>query len=204
MQQNQNIDKNMDLEAFFEKLEKLFLSMNEKYDEAASYYDFHCNGCDDNCCMTLFHHHTYLEFFYLKKGFKALSFELKKHVYDRAMNVCEETKAIDSKTESNRTMCPVNIEGKCAIYHYRPMICRLHGIPSEWRFPSKTGANRTVISAGCEEFGRQCKKKDYYKFDRTPYYNQMARLENDLKEHFGFNQKIKKTVAQIIVCKTPF
>jgi Fe-S-cluster containining protein len=204
MQQNKNLLKEMDLAPFFEKLEKLFLSMNEKYDEAASYYDFHCNGCDENCCMTLFYHHTYLELFYLKKGFETLSFELKKHIYDRAMKVCKETETFDNKTGSNRIMCPANIKGKCAIYYHRPMICRLHGIPSEWSFPTQTGKNRAVISAGCEEFSRQCKKKDYYKFDRTPYYKQMAGLENDLKEQFGFTQKIKKTVAQIIVCKSPF
>jgi hypothetical protein len=60
------------------------------------------------------------------------------------------------------------------------------------------------VSSFCEEFGRQCKKKDYYKFDRTPFYNQMARLENQLKEHFGLNRKIKKTVAEMIAGELPF
>jgi hypothetical protein len=92
----------MELGPFLKKLEKLFLSMNEKYDEAASYYDFHCHGCDENCCMTLFHHHTYLEFFYLKKGFESLSPELKKLVYDRAAKVCRETKKSDQKTGSGK------------------------------------------------------------------------------------------------------
>jgi len=204
MRQNQKVVNDMALRPFLEKLEKLFLSMNEKYDEAASYYNFHCHGCDENCCMTLFHHHTYLEFFYLKKGFETLSSELKKQVYDRAAEVCREIKESDKTAGLVRTMCPANFEGKCVIYYHRPMICRLHGIPSEWSFPSKTGANRTVVSSGCEEFSRQCKKKDYYKFDRTPFYNQMARLENQLKEHFGLNQKIKKTVAEIILCEAPF
>jgi hypothetical protein len=190
------------LEAFLKRLEQLFFSMNEKYDEAASYYDFQCNGCDENCCMTLFHHHTYLEFFFLKKGFEILSSEVKKQIHDRAVKVCQEIKEFISKTGSARTMCPANIGGKCVLYYHRPMICRLHGIPSEWSFPSKTGMNRTVISAGCEEFSRRCQKKNYYKFDRTPFYDQMARLENHLKDHFGFNQKIKKTVAEIILCNT--
>jgi len=200
MGQNQKVIKKMELGPFLEKLEKLFLSMNEKYDEAASYYDFHCLGCDENCCMTLFHHHTYLEFFYLKKGFETLSYELKKQVNDRAMEVCSETKKIAQKPGSARTMCPANVEGKCVVYYHRPMICRLHGIPSEWSFPSETGKNKTVISSGCEEFTRQCKKKDYFKFDRTPLYNQMARLERQFKEHFRLDHKIKKTVADIIVC----
>ncbi len=193
----------MELKPFLKKLENLFLSMNEKYDEAASYYDFHCHGCDDNCCMTLFHHHTYLEFFYLKKGIDSLSPELKKLVYDRAAKICRETKESEQKADPARTMCPANVEGRCVVYNHRPMICRLHGIPSQWGFPSGTGVSRTVISSGCEEFTRQCKKKDYYKFDRTPFYNQMARLERELKDYFGLNQKIKKTVAGIIVCEVP-
>lgn len=204
MRQDQKIVNNLELGPFLEELEMLFLSMNEKYDEAASYYGFHCRGCDENCCKTLFHHHTYLEFFYLKKGIEALSSELKKQVYNRALEVCRETKESNKKTGSARTMCPANVEGMCVVYYYRPMICRLHGIPSQWSFPSETGVNRTVVSSFCEEFGRQCKKKDYYKFDRTPFYNQMARLENQLKEHFGLNRKIKKTVAEMIAGELPF
>ena len=194
----------MEIKPFLEKLENLFLSMNEKYDEAASYYDFHCHGCDENCCMTLFHHHTYLEFFYLKEGFDILSSELKKLIYERARENCRNKRESDQKTVPARTMCPANFEGKCVVYYHRPMICRLHGIPSEWSFPYKTGVNRTVISSGCEEFTRQCRKKDYFKFDRTPFYHQMSRLENQLKENFGFKQKIKKTVAEIIVGEIPF
>jgi hypothetical protein len=201
---NNKVVNNLDLGAFLEKLEKIFLSMNEKYDEAASHYDFQCRGCDENCCMTLFHHHTYLEFFFLKKGFETLSSEIKKQIYDSAVKICRNTKEPDNKTGSARTMCPANAGGKCLVYYYRPMICRLHGIPSEWSFPSKTGTNRNVVSSGCEEFGRQCKKKNYYKFDRTPFYNQMAQLENHLKKHFKFTQKIKKTVAEIIVCEESF
>jgi Fe-S-cluster containining protein len=195
--------KKEELRPFLEKLEKLFLSMIEKYDEAASYYGFHCHGCDDNCCMTLFHHHTYAEFFYLKEGMETLSSEIKRQVYHRAEEICRQNKQADKKTDSERTMCPANIDGKCVVYHHRPMICRLHGIPSQWSFPAKSGVNRTVVSSGCEEFGRQCKKKEYYQFDRTSFYKQVARLENQLKEHFGLDQKIKKTVAEIIVCEAP-
>ncbi len=202
----QLIDKvitDVDLKPFLDELESLFLSMNEKYDEAACHYGFHCHGCDDNCCMTLFHHHTYVEFFFLKKGLESLSPELRNTIYNRALEVSGTIPECSTKTEPAGTMCPANIGGKCAVYYYRPMICRLHGIPSEWTFPSATGANRTVVSSGCEEFVRRCTKKNYYKFDRTPFYNRMARLEHELKGHFGLNKKIKMTVAEIIACETP-
>lgn len=193
-----------ELSPFLEKLEKLFLSMNEKYDEAASHYGFHCNGCEDNCCMTLFHHHTYLEFFFLKMGFKKLISDLQNQVCLRAEQVCRQQSLSETNNVKARTMCPANIDGKCAVYYHRPMICRLHGIPSQWSISDKTGASRTFMSSGCEEFDRQCGKKEYYQFDRTPFYRQMAQLESRFKERFGFKQKIKKTVAEIIVCEKPF
>ncbi len=187
------------LEPFLESLKKIFEAMNAKYDEAASFYGFQCDGCDENCCKTLFYHHTHLEFFYLKKGMNRLPPETKKQVFKRAVEMATEAiQNADSEKEHPRIMCPANLKGRCVIYEYRPMICRLHGIPSEWSFPQKTGVNRAVISSGCEEFSRQCNKKEYFKFDRTPLYLKLSGLEKQLKEHFGLEKKIKMTVAQII------
>lgn len=187
------------LEPFLESLKKIFEAMNAKYDAAASFYGFQCNGCDENCCQTLFYHYTYLEFFYLKKGVNQLSAETKKHVFERSVKMgTRSAQNEDSEKKPPRIMCPANIKGRCVVYEYRPMICRLHGIPSEWRFPQKNGMSRAVIGSGCEKFSRQCSKKEYFKFDRTPLYLKLSALEKQLKEHFGLEKKIKMTVAQII------
>lgn len=198
MDKSENITE-LDIAPFWEALEKLFAVMNAKYDQVASCYGFQCRGCDDNCCKTRFYHHTYLEVFYLKKGLDELNPQIKGQVISGAADICsEERKNTGEENVHARIMCPANIDGRCMVYKYRPMICRLHGIPSEWTFPSPTGKNRTVISSGCEEFERQTKKRDYLKFDRTPLYMEMSLLEKRFKRHFGFNQKIKMTVAQII------
>ncbi len=190
-----------DLYPFMERLKEIFAAISEKYDQAASHYGFHCSGCDENCCETLFFHHTYLEFFYLKQGFERLHPDIRKRISGRAVEVCTEVTQNSGKAgQTVRIMCPVNIGGKCAIYDYRPMICRMHGIPSEWTFPGNTGKNKTVFGSGCELFSRQCARKKYFKFDRTPYYIRMSRLEQQLREHFGLNQKIRMTVAQILAC----
>jgi hypothetical protein len=75
------------------------------------------------------------------------------------------------------------------------MICRLHGIPHELQRPGQGMLN----SPGCGTFALKCHGKKHFKFDRTPFYMQMAALEKEMKEAVGMTQKIKMTVAQMIV-----
>ncbi len=75
------------------------------------------------------------------------------------------------------------------------MICRLHGIPHELQ---KAG-HRVMYSPGCDAFTKQIKAKEYYKFDRTPFYIKMAELENELKKAAGITQKLKMTVAEMLI-----
>lgn len=189
------------LNIFFDKLRSLFTEMDDKYAEAANFYEFHCRGCRNNCCESLFHHHTYLEFFYLKKGFGALSAQVRDNVLKRAQKVVQETRGIRGKNSRVRIMCPLNIDGLCILYRYRPMICRLHGIPSELKILSQNAScpGKKNISAGCETFYKQCGHKSYYPFDRAPFYMKMSQLEKELKETFAFHKKLKMTVAEILI-----
>ncbi len=186
---------------FFDKLSSLFAEMDEKYLEAANFYGFHCRGCQNNCCETLFHHHTYIEFFYLKKGFGLLSAQVRENVLKRARTFIQRTGEAKAKNGNVRNMCPLNVDGLCLIYKYRPMICRLHGIPSELRTPSQSasGPGKTFVCAGCETFFKKCGHKTYYTFDRTPFYFKMSQLEKELKATFGLTKKLKMTVAEILI-----
>ena len=56
-----------------------------------------------------------------------------------------------------------------------------------------------MYSPGCEAFTKQCEAKEYIKFDRTPFYVEMAKLERELREAVGFAQKFKMTVAQMLI-----
>lgn len=179
---------------FLEGLKSLFESMDQKYNEAAAYYGFHCSGCEDNCCLTRFYHHTFLEYLYLLKGFDGLSHEKKAEIKDRAESVCRETAQADKNREKIRIMCPLNAEGLCSLYEYRPMICRLHGLPHELRRPGQNA----VYSPGCEAFTAQCGDKTYFQFDRTPFYIDMAKLEAELKQAIGTGQKVRMTVAEML------
>ena len=189
-------------EKFWKRLGDLFSLMDRKYEEAASHYGFACEGCEDNCCMTRFHHHTFLEVFYLKRAFAALPSETRTEAAKRAQDVVRHHAEAEKKRETARVMCPLNVEGKCLVYESRPMICRLHGIPSELNPPGRPASAGPMITPGCDLFTRRCKRMNYRKFDRTPFYIELAALEREFKEKYGFDGKIKMTVAQILLCES--
>jgi len=53
----------------------------------------------------------------------------------------------------------------------------------------------TVLNA----FSKYYNEKDYYSFDRTPFYVKMASLEKELKQAAGITTKIKMTVADMLI-----
>jgi len=182
------------LSYFLDQLKLIYAEMDQKYKVAADYYDFHCRGCEDNCCLTRFYHHTYLEYFYILKGYSDLLSEKKITVKERATDVCKKTADLDEKNQKVRLICPLNDNGLCILYDYRPMICRLHGISHELHRPD----GQIIYGPGCEAFTKLSEGKGYFKFDRTPFYLKMANLERDLKKELGITQKIKMTIAEMI------
>ncbi len=192
-----NYSKELPIEysVFLERLQEIFAAMDRAYQTVADHYHFSCSGCDDNCCLTRFYHHTFLEYFYLLEGCRTLGRENKTEIQNWARRVCDELKAADEKGENVRRMCPLNFDGLCSLYEYRPMICRLHGIPHELRKPGLD----VVYGPGCDVFSRQCGQEKYYVFDRTPFYYEMAELENKLKQALGITTKIKMPVAEMVV-----
>jgi Fe-S-cluster containining protein len=180
---------------FLQRLDSLFARMEEAYQQAADYYGFLCQGCEDNCCQTRFYHHTLIENLYMADGFRTLGQTVRRTIKKKAAWVCRETAVADEKMQRLRIMCPANSDGRCQLYAFRPMICRLHGLPHELRRPGQN----TVFGPGCDQFDRQCKGKPYYRFDRTPFYFEMARLEQELKKATGFCGKVKMTVAEMVI-----
>jgi hypothetical protein len=188
-------NSNYNYTPFLKDLKKIYAAMGHKYKEAADYYGFNCTGCLDNCCLTRFYHHTHIEYLYILEGYHALEEKKKIDVTNRAVEVCEKTAAADKKGKAVRLMCPLNLDGLCILYAYRPMICRLHGIPHELQRPGQ----KAVYGPGCEAFTQQCKEKGYFKFDRTPFYIEMVQLEKKFKQKTGTAKKFKKTIAQMLI-----
>jgi Fe-S-cluster containining protein len=128
-------------------------------------------------------------------GYNVLDSEMKIKVKNIALEVCRKTEEADKRGTGIRIMCPLNFDGLCVLYDHRPMICRLHGIPHELQKPG----HQVYYGPGCESFTEQAGSKKYYKFDRTPFYINMAQLENELRHETGINRKLKMTVAQMLI-----
>ncbi len=178
-----------------ERLKTLFKRMGEAYTSVAEQYEFHCTGCKDNCCLTRFHHHTLMEYLYIREGFETLPPDRRVELKHRAKVVLDGYDRCDEKGEIPRLLCPLNEKGLCVLYTYRPMICRLHGISHELCPPGRV----PIRNPGCEEFTIQSGGKAYIRFDRTPFYMEMASLEKDVRQTMGFTQKVRMTISDILI-----
>jgi len=180
---------------FIDRLKQIYVAMDQAYNMAAGHYGFACAGCRDNCCRTRFYHHTVIEYTYIIEGLKTLTPLKQNEVKSRAMIVVDKVGSADDNGEAVRLMCPLNFDELCILYPYRPMICRLHGIPHELKKPGQ----KTFFGPGCETFDQQCGPKSYFKFERSPFYRELAMLESEVRQATGFESKIKMTIAEMIV-----
>ena len=178
---------------------QLFAGMDNAYEAVAVGLGFNCLGCEDNCCRSLFFHHTLIEYFWLQKGFALLSDAQQEQVRRRATRVMVQQAASEGQEtdEGRRPMCPLNIDDRCELYAHRPMICRLHGIPHKLHRPG----GRTLTGPGCDTLYRlsSAKNPDAARLDRTPWYAALAQLERQLRDRIGYGAKMKMTIAQMIL-----
>jgi Fe-S-cluster containining protein len=171
-------------------LEEIFSEMDRCYAAAADAFGFCCRGCSDNCCRSRFFHHTLLEVLYLARGFDALPQAEREAVRVRAREAVQNA--------ADRPMCPFNWQERCRIYRFRPMICRLHGLPSQLAQPGKPAQ----VSPGCEAFMARHGEMPSPPLDRSPHYTALARLESEFRNAVGFRTRIHLTIAEI-VCAWP-
>lgn len=173
-------------------LKHLFEGMDEAYNRIAARAGFVCRGCPENCCRSRFYHHTYLEYYYLREGFDRLQPAARAKALAAAARMPRED---CGHSGPRRPLCPLHQEGACSLYPYRPLICRLHGVPHKLEQPG----GRRVYGPGCAEFERLCGTAPDLRLNRTPLYRQMAELENRFKQLAGVSLKIKMTIAEMIL-----
>lgn len=180
---------------FFERLAALYTRMDEAWERAAAHYGFVCRGCSENCCETEFYHHTHIERNYLISGMATLTPATITDVQTKAAAVCETRAAAEPTREPLRVMCPLNGDGLCRLYRFRPMICRLHGIPHELTRPGATPVQQPGCRAGAHLFD----STTYHRFDRTPFYTEMAQIEMDYRRATNNQTRLKLTIAEMVL-----
>lgn len=181
--------------SFLGRLRRIYAAMDTAYGQAAAAYGFVCEGCEESCCRTRFHHHTLLEVLCLREGFGELPAGQQKQIRDRAAAVVgQHVRDLAAGTDT-KPMCPLNEAGRCGLYGRRPMICRLHGLPHELHAPGCA----PQVGPGCAEFHRRCGRGVYHPFDRTPLYAELARLEAEFQQVLGTRRKVRMTIAEMLL-----
>jgi len=185
------------IEAFAGRIRELYGRMGKAYDAAAACYGFTCNGCDENCCEERFYHHTLSEFLYLFGGIRSCDEQTRQAIFSRSRAVAERYRADDAMGRVRRIMCPLNQNGRCSLYEYRLMICRLHGVPYRMRRPDGAVTQGT----GCHsiDWDMSDEKSAACIFDRTELYRELSDIEIDLRQRLRFGHRIRKTIAEMIV-----
>jgi hypothetical protein len=174
-------------------LQALYRQMDQAWHRVAQLHGFECHGCDENCCQTFFFHHTHIECALLYSGFQQLPEKMRQLARQRADAVADGA----AQASLPRQMCPLNIDDRCMAYRWRPMICRLHGVPH--RFPKSGGYG---VGPGCKAFYQSAAADAGPQLDRTPFYRSLAQIEAQFKKDLDLTARFKMTVAQMI-CHWP-
>ncbi len=186
---------------FAEKTAGLYHDMEVTYNRTAKDLDFSCSECTDNCCDSFFLHHTFTEWAYLWRGLEKLDDSQLKTITKKASDYVIASEASLAKRERPIIMCPLNSEGLCALYKYRMMICRLHGVPTTFTRPD----GQQLHFPGCFRCQKHISNTNALPpLDRTEFFQRLANLEIELLGNKKRTApRVKLTIAQMIVKGPP-
>ena len=147
--ENRNI---VDLGPFFQDYESLLEHVDELFRQFAADHPqiLSCGLETSRCC------YEYLEILFIEAGYlnhymnKTLASAERNAAIERAREVGQKVRQIERRLaekigsgevvqeelreayRSEQLLCPLNVDGKCILYAYRPIACRLYGLPLEW------------------------------------------------------------------------
>lgn len=179
----------------FDRISAVYAQMDTAYAATARQYGFVCRGCEDNCCLTRFRHHTLIECAYLRQGFTGLDMGLRQRIADQARTYRQILRDTEARGAPFRHWCPLNQAGRCILYTFRPMICRLHGVAHILHHPLRG----VVQGRGCHIFEEQCLPADAHPLDRSGIYQTLAGLERAVRQATGCDAPIRMTIADMIL-----
>lgn len=161
--------------AILRKLEGLYLRMGREYEAVAGPLGLTCRGCRV-CCESFFRHHTWLEWAHLRMGLDRLEQGKRREFEGRAAAYLRLADGALGRGEMPRLLCPLNENGLCGLYEFRPMICRLHGVPTSTVRPD----GRVQAFPGCDRAQDLAAGREGLPvLNRTELYRVLAALEQD-------------------------
>ncbi len=179
----------MDLTNAFSRYEALVDQVGQVFNKVSTEFteEVKCKPACDDCCHALFDL-TFVEALYIKSKFdevfagkarfeiteyanktdRALA-KMKKEAYKRH-EAGESDTAIIEAVSKMRVRCPLlGEDGKCQMYDYRPIACRVYGIPT-----SAGGQGHTCGLSGFDE------GKAYPTLNMDLVYNRLYAISGDL------------------------
>lgn len=183
-------------EELIPRLIELYKRIDRMYVSVAEVIGLQCEGCDGvRCCTVDVTVHTAVEMLYLRRGFFQLDDFLREIVSERALAMVRAKEANPFGEKYRQSVCALNFEGRCLLYEFRPMICRLAGIPHWFVRPD----GRRFEGGGCsryEALGASLPADQ--NIDRTPFYHDLALLESEIVRRRGV-KTIPRTIAELLV-----
>ncbi len=186
--------------ALLARLEELYQRIDSVYATRSADVGFSCEGCDgETCCTVDLILHTYIEKLYLRRGFELLDESERRDILARCSTVLAAKSRDPEGDEYRSSICALNRNGACRLYPYRPMICRLAGIPHHIRRPD----GRVLESGGCRRFETEIEPNHPdVRIDRTDFYQEMARIEIEAVRALG-GRCVSQTVAETLADNHP-
>lgn len=188
----------------FSRLGSLYERMGNIYSQTSAEAGLTCEGCQKNCCVSYFQHRTYIEWDYLWKGLYNLPDDKRMEYISRAESVVRQSDAMLAQGLRPQLMCPLNDEGKCGLYEYRLMICRMHGTRNTLTLPD----NSIKTFPGCyrfQELMEDHNEENIPTIDRTELYKELFSLEVEFvgKAKLQTLPRVNLTLSQMIAYGPP-
>lgn len=177
------------------RLAELYRNIDSTYEAVVGEVGFSCGGCDGvKCCTVDLSLHTLIEMLYLRRGLNALGTSRKQNILQRCRQIVHDKRDDPWGSAYRSAVCALNFEGLCSLYEYRPMICRLAGVPHIIARPDGT----TVESGGCVRYENDILPgHPGPRIDRTQFYRDMASIEMEIVRSRG-NRTKPRTLAEAL------
>jgi Fe-S-cluster containining protein len=201
----------MDFSCLFEPYESIVSRADEAFQQVKEGFP-ECIRCEPHCadcCHAVFGLFL-IEAAFLKRDFDQLDEEERKAALKRGRDADQALEKLEGTLRSfkddpqmisyslarERIRCPLlNDHNECVLYPYRPITCRVYGIPTKVR-----GVPRVCGKAGFR------KGQEYPVFDLDGVHRELHQLSRELLERAGGKDPEMSTLLLSVskVIKTPF